>query len=290
MQKVIVKAPAKLNLALDVTGTTENGYHTVDMIMQTIGLFETVEITKSQGYSLECPGSFVPTDDKNTATKAASAFFRETGLLAGADIIIHKTVPTRAGMAGGSADAAAVLVGLNTLYNAGLSTQQLCRMGAAIGADVPFSIVGGTVRATGIGEVLTPLASLPACWFCVAMPEGGVSTPAAYSRYDEMGSPVHPSIAQAVAAIENRDLHALSRYMQNALEFSNRTAMTGTIRSIMDESGALASMMTGSGAAVFGLFEQEIQAAQAALLLKTVAQQVFVVQPVEEGPLVVSQS
>lgn len=284
MNKVVVAAPAKLNLALDVTGFAPNGYHTVDMIMQAISLYETVEIMKSSGYSLRCPGSLVPIDDKNTATKAAAIFFQETGLLAGADIVVHKKVPTRAGMAGGSADAAAVLVGLNRLYNARLSLQELCDMGAKIGADVPFSITGGTARVTGIGEILSPLPPLPNCWFAIAMPPGGVSTPAAYARYDEMGSPVHPNVNAAEEAIRSGSLVNLTHEMQNALEFSSGTKRTADIRAVLDQQGAIASMMTGSGAAVFGIFTDELAAKKAVQALQPLAPRRFIAKPVAHGP------
>ena len=179
MEAVTVLAPAKLNLTLGVTGFAGNGYHTLDMLMQAVSLYEKVEVRKSAGLRLSLPGSRVPADGRNTAVKAALAFFHETGLLAGADITVHKRVPVRAGMAGGSADAAAVLVGLNELYGAHLSVQQLCAIGMKVGADVPFSILGGTARVTGVGDILTPMPACPKCWFTVCMPPQGVSTPRA---------------------------------------------------------------------------------------------------------------
>lgn len=290
LKKVIVLAPAKLNLALDVTGLAENGYHTVDMIMQAISLYEKVEITRSAGYSLRCPKSPVPCDERNTATKAAAAFFAQTGLLAGADITIHKTVPTRAGLAGGSADAAAVLWGLNALYGARLPLEELCRIGATVGADVPFALMGGTARVRGIGDELTPLPPLPNCWFAVAMPKGGVSTPEAYRRYDEMGSPLHPSIDSAETAIRNGNLQVLAVHMQNALEHSNGDETTAKIRAAFDAQGAIASMMTGSGAAVFGMYNTQQQAKAGADAACGFAAQVFVVQPVAIGPRIANET
>lgn len=291
LHKVVVEAPAKLNLALDVTGVTDNGYHTVDMVMQAVGLYERVEVVRSMGYSLRLPGSPVPANDKNTATKAAAAFFGQTGLLAGADITIHKKIPTRAGLAGGSADAAAVLVGLNALYGARLELPELCAIGATIGADVPFSIVGGTARAQGIGEVLTPLPPLAGCWFVIAMPAGfGVSTPAAYAKYDALGSPVHPDVAAACAAIEAGDILALVPNMQNALAHANNDEAGKKLVSLLQGRGARAALMTGSGAAVFGLFLEEGAARAAAKALRPGAARVFVAQPVAHGPRVVAQS
>ena len=288
MRKVEVLAPAKLNLALDILGLTKNGYHRVDMIMQAVSLYDRVEVAKSVGYSLRCPGSRIAANDKNTATRAAMAFFTETGLLAGADITIHKAIPTRAGLAGGSADAAAVLVGLNELYGARLSLAELCRLGVMVGADVPFSLMGGTARAEGIGEILTPLPSLPACTFVVVMPPAGVSTVMAYSRYDELGSSVHPAIDAAVRAIEAGSLRDLKPHMHNALEETSGNETTTLLRRRLEGAGALASMMTGSGSAVFGLFEQEASARAAMKTIGADMTQVFLVQPLAGGPRVIA--
>ena len=154
---VTVLAPAKLNLALDVVGLLPNGYHDLDMTMQAITLYERVMLRRSPYLNLRLPGSLVAPNNKNTAIKAALAFFHYTGLLAGVDITIYKNTPVRAGMAGGSADAAAVLVGLNELYGARLSMSELCALGASIGADVPFALMGGTCRVQGVGDLLKPL-------------------------------------------------------------------------------------------------------------------------------------
>ena len=158
---VTVLAPAKLNLALDVVGLLPNGYHNLDMTMQAITLYERVVLRRSQNLSLTLPGSPVAANDSNTAIKAALAFFHYTGLLAGVEITIYKNVPVRAGMAGGSADAAGVLVGLNVLYGAKLSMSELCALGAKIGADVPFALMGVTCRVQGVGDVMKALPPCP---------------------------------------------------------------------------------------------------------------------------------
>ena len=181
---VTVLAPAKLNLALDVVGLLPNGYHNLDMTMQAITLYERVVLRRSPYLNLRLPGSLVAPNNKNTAIKAALAFFHYTGLLAGVDITIYKNTPVRAGMAGGSADAAAVLVGLNALYGAKLSMSELCALGAGIGADVPFALMGGTCRVQGVGDVIKALPPVPDCWFTVVMPDYGVSTPEAFAAYD----------------------------------------------------------------------------------------------------------
>ena len=172
-QSVTVIAPAKLNLSLDVRGLLPNGYHDLDMVMQAITLREQLTLRRSESLTLRMPGSTVPVNDKNTAVKAALAFFDYTGLLAGVDITIRKTTPVRAGMAGGSADAAGVLVGMNELYGARLSMSELCALGASIGADVPFALMGGTCRVQGVGDLMKALPPCPPCWFVIAMPRWG---------------------------------------------------------------------------------------------------------------------
>ncbi len=287
MKQVTVLAPAKLNLTLDVTGTLPGGYHALDMIMQAITLHERVVLRKSNDLILRLPGSRVPANEKNTAYKAALAFFHYTGLLAGVEIEIHKATPVRAGMAGGSADAAAVLVGMNALYGAKLSITELCALGATIGADVPFAILGGTCRVQGIGDILKPLPPCPDCWFVVVMPSVGVSTPEAFARYDEMGSSVHPDSDAAERAVRDGDLEALCAASGNALEECSGAVNTPAIKQLLLENGALASLMTGSGAAVFGVFRQEEAARKAARILKEQYAQVYLAQPDKWGARVV---
>ncbi len=269
MKIVTVLAPAKLNLALDVVGLLPNGYHDLDMTMQTIDIYEKITLKKSHTISLSLPGSFVPANDKNTAVKAAIAFFQWVGLLAGVSIRIEKNIPVRAGMAGGSADAAGVLVGLNALYNAGLSLGELCAIGATIGADVPFAILGGTCRVQGVGDFLKPLPPLPACYFVVVMPNYGVSTPAAFAAYDEVGSSVHPDCFAQENAIKSGDFSGICASAGNALAECSGARDTEEIKAALYAHGASLAMMTGSGAAVFGMFAKEdyakAQAAAAAM-------------------------
>jgi len=256
-QLVVVLAPAKLNLSLDVAGLLPNGYHDLDMVMQTIDLYERITLRRSADLTLRLPGSFVPPNDKNTAYKAAVAFFHYTGLLAGVDITIQKHVPVRAGMAGGSADAAGVLVGLNELYNAQLSMSELCAIGAGIGADVPFALMGGTCRVKGVGDLIKPLPPCPDCWFVVVMPSVGISTPEAFKRYDIMGSPVHPDCERQEQAIRENDLAAMCTAAGNALEHCSGAVETAAICKQLNAQGAVTSLMTGSGAAVFGVFDDD---------------------------------
>lgn len=288
-QSVTVLAPAKLNLALDVVGLLPSGYHDLDMTMQAITLYERVNLHRSQNLTLQMPGSRVAVNDKNTAIKAAMAFFHYTGLLAGVDITIYKSVPVRAGMAGGSADAAAVLVGMNALYGAGLSMSELCALGAGIGADVPFALMGGTCRVQGLGDLLKPLPPCPDCWFTIVMPDYGISTPEAFAAYDRVGSSVHPDCAAQEAAIRAGDLAGLCEAAGNALEECSGAQDTAAIKAALRANGALTALMTGSGAAVFGIFAQEAQARAAAEQLKKQYPQVYIARPDRGGARVLRE-
>ena len=283
LNRVTVLAPAKLNLALDVVGLLPNGYHNLDMTMQAISLYERVILRRSSGLSLSLPGSPVAANDSNTAIKAAVAFFRYTGLLAGVEITIEKNVPVRAGMAGGSADAAAVLVGLNALYGAQLSMSELCALGAKIGADVPFALMGGTCRVQGVGDVIKALPPVPDCWFTVVMPDYGVSTPEAFAAYDRIGSSTHPDCEAQEAAIRAEDLAGVCAAAGNALEECSGARDNEAIKTALQEQGAITALMTGSGAAVFGVFADEASARTAAAAVQTRWPQVYVAQPDRGG-------
>ena len=271
-ERVTVLAPAKLNLALDVVGILPGGYHALDMTMQAISLYERVVIRHSPYLDLTLPGSNVKPGPGNTAIKAALAFFHYTGLLAGADITIYKNVPVRAGMAGGSADAAAVLVGLNELYGARLSMSELCALGAGIGADVPFALMGGTCRVQGLGDLIKALPPMPEC-----------STPEAFAAYDKVGSSVHPDCAAQEAAIRAGDLDAVCAAAGNALEECSGAKDNEAIKAALRENGAVTALMTGSGAAVFGVFRTEAEAKAAADALRARWPQVYTAQPVRGG-------
>ena len=280
--KLLLKAPAKLNLTLDILETLPNGYHQVDMLMQTVSIYDEVQMCKANDILLSVNGK-VPSGENNTMYKAAIAFFREVGLIAGVEMYVKKEIPSRAGMAGGSADAAAVLVGLNELYQAKLTKGELAEIGALVGADVPFSVIGGTARVRGIGEVVEPLPPLKDCFFVVCMPEYGIRTPDAFARYDNLGAKKHPNNEAAVKAIFNRDLRELAANMGNAIEYAAKGKHTEIIVDILNKQGAIVAQMTGTGAAVFGLFETEETAKIAYEKVKETWDNCFLVAPVSEG-------
>ena len=285
--RVTVLAPAKLNLALDVVGILPGGYHALDMTMQAVSLYERVVIRRSPYLDLALPGSNVKPGPGNTAIKAALAFFHYTGLLAGADITVYKSVPVRAGMAGGSADAAGVLVGLNALYGAKLSMSELCALGAKIGADVPFALMGGTCRVQGVGDLLKALPPVPDCWFTVVMPDYGVSTPEAFAAYDTVGSRTHPDCEAQEKAIRAGDLDAVCAAAGNALEECSGAKDNEAIKTLLRAHSAVTALMTGSGAAVFGVFRDEAAARAAAAAAKRQWPQVYVAKPDRGGARVI---
>ncbi len=300
MNAITVHAPAKVNLALEVCGLLPGGYHALDMIMQAVSLYEKIKLEKRPAgqVSLTClaaDGTLapdIPTDSRNLAHRAATAFFEAAGVGGGVHITVTKAVPSQAGMAGGSADAAGVLVGLNLLYGAGLSTAQLCSIGEKLGSDVPFCIVGGTARVQGRGERVRPIAPLPECLLVAAMPHAGSSTPAGFARYDELGSTVHPDVDAAAQALEAADLAGVCRQAGNALQEACATEETHDILHTLQAAGALTALLTGSGAVTYGIFAPgQLQAAQAAAAaLGQRYGQVFLLRPEARGPFAVEET
>ena len=290
MEKVKVIAPAKLNLSLDITGVDEKGYHLLDMIMTTVSVFEHITLTKQDDISMSSNAKFIPTDSKNTAVKAAIKFFEYTGVKGGVHIHIKKTVPIKAGMAGGSADAAGVIVGLNYMYKTRLTTEQMCEIGLMCGSDIPFMIHGGTKRIQGTGDIILPCPQIKEYPLVVCMPKNGVSTPQAYAAYDQMGIKTLVETDNLVQAIQQDNLADIAKYMANDLEKAAGSEETEPIKKALIGLGAVGSMMTGSGAAVYGIFDSEEKAKAAAEALKTTElsekynlRSVFVARPVPFG-------
>ena len=284
MDKVTVIAPAKINLSLDILGVDERGYHLLDMIMQTVSLFERVTVSKKEkDITLSSNARYIPTDSKNVAVKAAMLFFEYTGIQGGAHIHIKKTVPIKAGMAGGSADAAGVIVGLDKIYETNLTRRQMCEIGAKAGSDVPFMIMGGTKRVQGVGEIIKPCPPMPKCHLVICMPDKGVSTPAAFANYDTLGEKTLVETDKLVAAMEENDIYGVAKYMANDLEKAAASEYTQPIKEELIQQGAIGSVMTGSGAAVFGVFDDEDKAKAAVEYFRSRVRSVFIAKPVGFG-------
>ena len=292
MERITIHAPAKVNLALEVCGLLPGGFHELDMIMQAVTLYETVTIEKRPAgeLAMECraaDGSLaadIPTDSRNLAWRAARLFLDETGIGAGVFLTVTKAVPSQAGMAGGSADAAGVLAGMNLLFEAGLTREQLCRMGEKLGSDVPFCIVGGTARVQGRGERVVPIAPLPHCLLVAVMPHTGSSTPQGFARYDRYGSPFHPDVDACAAALAAQDLAALCKNAGNALQTACATGETQSILDTLRAHGAAAALLTGTGAVTYGIFTDKTAAEAAADELRRSFAPVFVLEPENRGP------
>ncbi len=306
--KMTAAAYAKINLFLDITARRPDGYHTIAGVMQAVSLCDsvTVEVEEPVGkhlcvlgprpgraeeICLTCSNPALPTDGKNLAWRAAEAFFAATGCgCRRLTLHIDKHIPAAAGLAGGSTDAAAVLRALNALYDRPLDDRALCAVGVKLGADVPFCILGGTHRTEGVGEVLTPLASMPACTLVIACAGEGVSTPAAYGALDRLYGDFAPAayaprrddLAALCAALEAGSLHDVSAHTFNLFESAvlpERPVARG-IRESLAAAGALAAMMSGSGPSVFGIFADPATAAAAAATLQAQGIPAWVCEPV----------
>lgn len=270
-----LSANAKINLTLDILGTREDGYHEVAMIMQEISLHDTLSVGKiNQGISLtiaiEGQQGTLPADESNLCWKAAALVQKEYNLQEGVEIHLTKRIPMAAGLAGGSADAAAVLKGMNHLFRLGMTEARLCELGARLGSDIPFCIMGGTMLATGRGEVLTRLPSFPRLSVVLAKPPVGVSTAWAYKTYDAGYDGPHPDNEAMLAAIHEGDAHKAAGLLCNVLEGVTETEhpVIADYKRLMLEHGAMASMMSGSGPTVFGLVREKQQAWHLADTLK----------------------
>ncbi len=277
---VTVHAPAKINLTLDIVGTREDGYHLLESIFQSVSIYDTVIARKrwSKGIALNAPACECPVE-KNTAYKAAVAFFAYTGLKKGVHLSLTKRIPTQAGMGGGSADAAGVLVALNKLFKTNLSTAQLCEIGLTVGADVPFCIVGGTAYITGIGEKIRPLPPLPDCFIVIAQPAEGISTKEAYAAVDNAQILTRPDNAAAIAALEAGDLAGVCKQAVNVFETATRLQGVADIRQRMQTFSPLCSQMTGSGSCVFAIFEDSATAEACVVHLQKDYPTAFVCRP-----------
>lgn len=267
MREISVKALAKVNLGLDVLRKREDGYHEVKMVMQTIHLFDRLELKKTGfcGIQIETNLPFLPVNENNLVYKAAKLLMDEFEIRDGIAVNLQKHIPVAAGMAGGSTDAAAMLYALNRLFELGLSKNELMKRGMKIGADVPYCVMRGTALAEGIGEKLTPLPAMVKCPVLIAKPPISVSTKFVYENLRLSNMSGHPDIDKLIADIKQKDLKRIAADMGNILE--NVTVsyypVIAKIKEHMIEHGALNALMSGSGPTVFGLFDTDDHAAAA---------------------------
>lgn len=284
MNRIQMKALAKVNLGLDVIRRREDGYHEVKMIMQTVRLYDRIMLEKTQkGISMETNLSFLPVNEQNIAYRAAKMLMEEFHIQGGLHIKIDKHIPVAAGMAGGSTDGAAVLYGVNKIFELGLTKRQLMERGVKLGADVPYCIMRGTVLSEGIGEILTPVPSLPDCHILIAKPPVSVSTKHVYEhlKLDEVEK--HPDIDGMVEALRRNDLYGVAQRMENVLEtvtIPEHPAIQ-QIKDMMVKEGALNALMSGSGPTVFGIFDDREKGMKARDLLRksSLARQIYLVRP-----------
>ena len=289
MERVVVQAPAKINLTLDVTGRRDDGYHLIRSVMQSVELCDTVTVKltgAASGLELSADDERVPLDESNTALRAARACLDAVMENSGAAIHLHKVIPMQAGLAGGSADAAGVIAALDYLLDTRLPPEALGEIGAAVGADVPFCLLGGAAEAEGTGTVLSALPSMPDCFLVLAKPPCGVSTAEAYRRIDAAQLLRRPLTGQMVEAVCSGDLESIAAGVCNVFEEALNLPEVRQIRSIMRGFRTLGCAMTGSGSAVFGIFADKADAQHCAEKLRREDNEVFVCRPSAHGPLV----
>ena len=282
MERISINAMAKINLGLDVLRRRENGYHDVKMIMQTVNIYDTLDFVKKgePGIVVKVETKELPTDENNLIYRAAKLLYDKCNMEEGVEITLTKRIPIAAGMAGGSTDAAAALIGINRLFDLGLSMEELKEIGVKIGADVPYCIEGGTALSEGIGEILTKLPDAPDCFVVVAKPEISVSTKYVYENLHANELKYHPDIDGMTEAIYQGDLDGICKRMENVLETVTETKypIISQLKKLLKDAGAENSLMSGSGPTVFAIFKEEETAKKALNTVKEsgLAKQSFV--------------
>lgn len=264
---MFLKAYGKINLALDVLGVREDGYHEVKMVMQTVKLYDGITIEKTNTGKIELQSNlyYLPVDETNIVYKAVKLLFDEFNITSGVKIVMDKAIPVAAGMAGGSADAATVLHGINQLFKLGLSKNELMKRGLKLGADVPYCIFRGTALCEGIGEKITRLPSMPECYILIAKPKTNISTKSIYTELDKKTITHHPDIDSMIEGLKEGNLSKVADNLGNVLELVTveECPVINDIKKVMMECNALNTLMSGSGPTVFGLFSTEQQAYEA---------------------------
>ncbi|MEG0693478.1 MAG: 4-(cytidine 5'-diphospho)-2-C-methyl-D-erythritol kinase [Oscillospiraceae bacterium] len=290
MSSVKLLAPAKLNFSIDIVGVREDGYHLMSMVMQTVNLCDRVDIetNESNAIRIHCKGLLLDSEKDNIAYKAALEFFYATDISnRGVTITIDKQIPSGAGMGGGSSDGAAVLIGLNILYNTNLSEEQLMQIGEKIGADIPFCIYGGTALVEGIGEKITPIADFPNCYVVVAKPAASVNSKSAFQAYDEGKITAHPDTQGLITLIKWQDILSATTKFCNVFEEVVNLGEMDYIKEQMSLFGGLHPMMTGSGSAVFSIFLEEDAALACYYSLCDQSIKAYICEPVKTGPKII---
>lgn len=278
---ISLKALAKINLGLDVVRRREDGYHEVRMIMQTVQLYDRLDIKRTQepGIQIQTNLSFLPVNENNLIYKAAKLLMDEFSITDGVSVKLDKRIPVAAGMAGGSTDAAAMLIGVNRFFSLGLTKRQLMERGVQIGADVPYCIMRGTALAEGIGEELSPLPPMVKCPVLIAKPSISVSTKFVYQNLKLDDTTIHPDIDRLIDDIKAKNLHDIAAHMGNVLETVTipNYPVIDEIKKHMLSNGAVGAMMSGSGPTVFGLFDDEDTAKKAYKAMRSshLARQVY---------------
>lgn len=264
MDSIRLKARAKINLGLDVLGKREDGYHDVRMVMQTVGIYDRIIITKipENDIVIKSNLNFLPTNENNLIYRAAKLLKEQYKFDGGVEIDLNKFIPVAAGMAGGSTDAASTLFGINKIYALGMTQKDMMEIGLKLGADVPYCVMRGTALAEGIGEKLTRLKPMPECPLLIAKPPINVSTKLVYESLDMSGEINHPDIDGIIEAINNQDIAGVAAKMGNVLEQVTIPLypVIETIKQDMIANGAINAMMSGSGPTVFGIFPDEATA------------------------------
>lgn len=278
-----LKAYAKINVTLDVVGKRPDGYHNLKSIMQTVSLYDEINLkTDDSGeITISVNWPYLVTDNRNIAYKAADLFFEKTGIKSGLSIDIHKNIPMGAGLGGGSADAAAVLTGLNKMFGNPLTYDALAKVGLMCGADVPFCLKKGTCLAEGLGEILTPLPPFPDCFILIAKPPISLGTKSVFEDLNIKNIKHHPNTDGVIEAIHDKNLFEISIRVYNVLEETVRERYRdlALYKGIMLENGALGAAMTGSGSAVFGIFNDKKLAENAAEIFKKLTVSAFFTKP-----------
>ena len=286
MSSISLKAYAKINLTLDIVSRRSDGYHNVEMVMQSVDLWDLITLKEIRdGIELDSNIAQLPKDEGNIAWRAAQLIKTEFNIQKGIQITIDKNIPIEAGLAGGSADCAAVLLGLNKLWNLGMDIKTLQALGKRLGADVPFCLVGGTALAEGIGDILTPIRSREEMWLVIIKPEFGVSTKEIYSRLRLEAIGKRPDNQRMIKCLESGDIHGISSNLVNVLEevtISMHPQLYKLKEELIDY-GALGTLMSGSGPSVYGIFPGKEAAKKAAQSLNDKYDQVLVTKTVPKG-------